>query len=172
MVLPSVDTTQNQWPRKQGSTDTPAKKRNEPISPASIADDNSLPINNENGKNNLQPLPEEAFDLNHDESPLTPDFALELTTKTPATENTESPAAVVETPVYPEEARHGRKRPPLPFTFAFGIRRPMTVAVMMRHPILGADAPENRIQAIQDTLDLAATNRLPYQKGAQLSLVA
>lgn len=178
MVLPSVDTAQSQWPRKQGGTDTSAKKRSEPPlenkgSAKTLTNpDDNLASTGAAGKSQLQALPEETFDLNDDEASSAPDFKVELTGKTPEIEQAETPVLAVEAPVYPEEARHGRKRPVLPFTFAFGVRRPMAVAVMMRNPILGADAPENRNQAIQDTLDLAATNRLPYLKGAQLNLVA
>lgn len=72
----------------------------------------------------------------------------------------------------PDELRYGRKRPPLPVTFSFGVRRPQAVAVAMRHPLLEGKQPTTAAQAILDTLDLAATNRLPYTKGSGLSLVA
>ncbi|MFK7161300.1 hypothetical protein V6U78_09655 [Marinospirillum sp. MEB164] len=63
-------------------------------------------------------------------------------------------------------------RPPLPISFAFGIPRPRAVAVMMRHPIVGNEAPASRAQAILETLQLAATDRLPYLKGAGFYVAA
>lgn len=70
----------------------------------------------------------------------------------------------------PDEVRFGRKRPALPITFSFGVRRPLTLAIAMRHPILEGKQPTTTAQAILDTFDLAATNRLPYIKGSEINL--
>ncbi|HKM14361.1 MAG TPA: hypothetical protein VJY63_00350 [Marinospirillum sp.] len=72
----------------------------------------------------------------------------------------------------PDEIRFGRKRPLLPITFSFGIRRSKAVAVAMRYPLLGGKQPTTFYQAILDTFDLAATNRLPYFKGTEVNVAA
>lgn len=95
-----------------------------------------------------------------------PDFTLELS-------HTDNPPVSSTPPeLKPDEVRYGRKRPPLPISFSFGLRRPQAVAVAMRHPLIGSQAPSTGAQAILDTFDLAATNRLPYVKGSGLSLAA
>lgn len=171
MVLPSTDSTQTAWPRQRGSSDPSINRtKNEPArQPAQTrAEETAIRPPEEQG---VHPLPDETFELNNgNNDDAYPDFTLELSDNQTA-EATQTDQSR-NTATHPEEARHGRKRPALPFTFGFGIRRPIAVAVMMRHPILGQEAPGTAAQAIQDTLDLAATNRLPYTKGSQLYLAA
>lgn len=71
---------------------------------------------------------------------------------------------------YPDEIRYGRKRPPLPHTFGFGLRRPTTVPLAMRFSIIEGERPQTEQAAIAATFDLAATNSHPYTKGQRLSL--
>ncbi len=91
-----------------------------------------------------------------------PDFTLELST---------SNSKAVAGPSQPEATSESR-RAKLPYTFNFGIRRPLTLQVAMNRPMLGNTNPATANQAIQQTFDLAATNRLPYEKGSQLNLLA
>lgn len=69
-----------------------------------------------------------------------------------------------------DEISNGRKRPALPLTFSFGVRRPLNLAIALRHPVLDANTNLTPAQAVLNTLDLAATNRLPYLKGSSLNL--
>ena len=94
-----------------------------------------------------------------------PDYTLELSSKMGSSS---APA----TDLKPDEIRFGRKRPILPVTFSFGIRRSQAVAVAMRHPLLDGKQPTTANQAILDTFDLAATNRLPYVKGTGINIAA
>lgn len=93
-----------------------------------------------------------------------PDYTLELSSK----DGTSAKNAGLR----PDEIRFGRKRPPLPVTFSFGIPRSQAVAVAMRQPLLDGKQPTNAYQAILDTFDLAATNRLPYVKGTEINIRA
>lgn len=77
-----------------------------------------------------------------------------------------------ESPVLDYRTNEKQFRPPLPISFYFGIPRPRSVAVMMRHPIVGNEPPASRAQAILETLQLAATDRLPYFKGAGFYVAA
>lgn len=172
MVSPSTEPTQTAWPRQRGSSDQSTTRiQNEaaqqPATLQKIAEDSTTHPPEEQG---LHPLPDETFDLHNTSDDGTYlDFTLELSSNSSA-DNAQ--ARDTDNFTHPEEARYGRKRPELPFTFGFGVRRPMALAVMMRHPILGQDAPATANQAIQDTFDLAATNRLPYGKGSQFYLAA
>jgi len=112
----------------------------------------------------LQELAEDTFST--DSNTRYPDFTLDLKSGS----NTSSTPTTTE--LKPDEIRYGRKRPPLPITFRFGLRRPQAVAVAMRYQLLEGKQPDTPAQAILDTFDLAATNRLPYNKGAEISLVA
>ncbi len=94
------------------------------------------------------------------------DYTLALSHQTSASS---TPTA---TDLKPDEIRFGRKRPDLPITFSFGIRRSQAVAVAMRHPLLEGKQPTTANQAILDTFDLAATNRLPYAKGTGINIAA
>ncbi|GLR64771.1 hypothetical protein [Marinospirillum insulare] len=111
----------------------------------------------------LQELPESTFST--EANSRYPDYTVELKSSSGTT------SAPMLDPK-PDEIRYGRKRPSLPMTFSFGLRRPQAVAVAMRHPLLEGKQPTTAAQAILDTLDLAATNRLPYIKGTEVSLVA
>lgn len=71
---------------------------------------------------------------------------------------------------YPDEIRYGRKRPPLPHTFGFGLRRPTTLPLAMRFSVIDGEQPKSAQAAIAATFDLAATNSHPYTKGQRLSL--
>ncbi|NLW04065.1 MAG: hypothetical protein GX029_02390 [Pseudomonadaceae bacterium] len=94
-----------------------------------------------------------------------PDYTLEINNKN-------SSFSTPTTNLKPDEVRFGRKRPPLPVSFGFGLRRLQAVAVAMRHPLLEGKQPSTAAQAILDTFDLAATNRLPYIKGSGINLAA
>lgn len=94
-----------------------------------------------------------------------PDYTLELSSKMGS-------SSVPAIDLKPDEIRFGRKRPTLPITFSFGIRRSQAVAVAMRHPLLDGKQPSTANQAILDTFDLAATNRLPYVKGTGINIAA
>lgn len=96
-----------------------------------------------------------------------PDFTLNLSS---AQESTNPHKATAE--LKPDEIRYGRRRPNLPLSFNFGMRRPLAVEVIMRRPVLGSMPPATSALAIQDSFDLAATNRLPYLKGSGLHLIA
>ncbi|SFB81096.1 hypothetical protein SAMN05660443_0272 [Marinospirillum celere] len=98
-----------------------------------------------------------------------PDFTLEL-----SGQNSELAAAtqIDQTAKDSRADQQGQQRAKLPYTFNFGIRRPMAIAVAMSKPQLGNQNPASANEAIQQTLDLAATNRLPYERGSQISLVA
>lgn len=112
----------------------------------------------------LQELAETTFSTNSNTS--YPDFTVDLNSSL----NKSSTPPAVE--LKPDEVRYGRKRPSLPISFSFALRRPQAVAVAMRYPLLEGKQPATAAQAILDTFDLAATNRLPYNKGAEISLVA
>lgn len=112
----------------------------------------------------LQALAESTFSTSSNTS--YPDYTVELNAS-PST-STGSSA----TDLKPDEVRYGRKRPALPISFSFGLRRPQAVAVAMRYPLLEGKQPSTAAQAVGDTFDLAATNRLPYNKGTGISLAA
>lgn len=171
MVLPSVESSSLSWSRQQAATPDSGKKKiaetaeqnpQDKVKPRQLNDTAAA-----EGKPGIENLPDETFQVDEDgsNSHSYPDFTLNL--KSQDSKNT-APEAFT----HSEEARHGRKRPPLPFTFGFGIRRPMAIAVAMRQPIFGNESPLSAAQAITETFDLAATNRLPYERGSQLSLVA
>lgn len=170
MVLPSVESSSSFWSRQQAAQDTGSQKK-----AATLPEKNTQekakprPLNDTaaaESKPQIENLPDETFELDDESSNQGyPDFTLTLN-------NQESGSTTPEHFTNSEEARHGRRRPPLPFTFGFGIRRPMAIAVAMRQPIFGTESPLSAAQAISETFDLAATNRLPYVRGSQLSLVA
>jgi hypothetical protein len=171
MVLPSAESPSLSWSRQQAAPDT-ASKRKAATQPEKNSQEAAKPrqLNDTaaaEGKPQIEKLPDETFQLDEDSSSNNsyPDFTLNLKSQDTVTTSAEHFT-------HSEEARHGRKRPPLPFTFGFGIRRPMAIAVAMRQPIFGTESPASAAQAIGQTLDLAATNRLPYVRGSQLSLVA
>lgn len=112
----------------------------------------------------LQELAETTFST--DSNTSYPDFTVDLNS---SLTSTSIPSAIE---LKPDEIRYGRKRPPLPISFSFGLRRPQAVAVAMRYQLLEGKQPVTAAQAILDTFDLAATNRLPYNKGTEISLVA
>lgn len=95
-----------------------------------------------------------------------------LTAKQTIAENQTAAENQTTPELQPDEIRFGRKRPMLPITFSFGIRRSKAVAVAMRYPLLGGQQPTSFYQAILDTFDLAATNRLPYFKGTEVNVAA
>jgi len=186
MVLPSVDMASNSWAKhKPGQTSNVAK----PLTANKLAEQGThdkpeahLRVEEKKQsseqESGLKPLADETFSASssdEQEAPpaqqqasSTPDFTLELTGpsfKEPQLA-TPQPDKASPSPKDPNE------RPELPYTFSFGIRRPMSVAVAMSKPLVGNELPASFSQAIQQTLDLAATNRLPYEKGAQMSLVA
>lgn len=115
----------------------------------------------------LPALNDEVISSNEASSSL-PDYTLALSELSNQTSVSLIPAADLK----PDEIRFGRKRPDLPITFSFGIRRSQAVAVAMRYPLLEGKQPTTAAQAILDTLDLAATNRLPYVKGARIHIAA
>lgn len=171
MVLPSVESSSLSWSRQQAAAPESGKKKvahtaeqphQDKAKPRQLNDTAA----SEN-KPGIENLPDETFQLDEDsgKSHSYPDFSLNLKSQ-------DNSGLKNESFTHSEEARHGRKRPPLPFTFGFGIRRPMAIAVAMRQPIFGNESPLSAAQAITETFDLAATNRLPYERGSQLSLVA
>ncbi|MBE0508831.1 MAG: hypothetical protein IBX50_19270 [Marinospirillum sp.] len=171
MVLLSVESSSLSWSRQQTAAPGGVKKKaaqtaeqphQEKTKPRQL---NDVAAGESNSR--TASLPDETFQLDEDSSHSHsyPDFTLSLKSQ-------DNKGTTPEAFTHSEEARHGRKRPPLPFTFGFGIRRPMAIAVAMRQPIFGNESPLSAAQAIGETLDLAATNRLPYVRGSQLSLVA
>lgn len=70
----------------------------------------------------------------------------------------------------PDELRYGRKRPDLPLTFGFGIKRFTTVPLAMRFSLIEGAKPETPQEAVAAQLNLAATNTQPYDKGKQLNI--
>ena len=96
-----------------------------------------------------------------------PDFTLKL-----SSQEASNPAVNHQTTLASKAATEAPKRAKLPYTFNFGIRRPQALQVVMNRPLLGNAYPANFGQAIQQTLDLAATNRLPYEKGRRINLLA
>lgn len=128
------------------------------------ANDQDQAAQQSNQQKKLQELPNSTFSTDTIDSSY-PDFTVDFNSS-----NSAVAPAIAE--LKPDEIRYGRKRPPLPIIFSFGLRRPQAVAVAMRHPLLEGQQPSTAAQAILDTLDLAATNRLPYIKGTEISLVA
>jgi|GEM_PF-1665094 hypothetical protein len=188
MVLPSVDTSSNSWAKhKPGQTTDAAKPLTaNKLSEQDTADkqethlriqEKKQPSEQESG---LKPLADETFSASshaNDEEDVataqqnagsTPDFTLELTG--PSFKEPQVAASRLQKTT--QDSKGSNERPELPYTFSFGVRRPFAIAVAMSKPLLGNEAPTSFSQAIQQTLDLAATNRLPYEKGNQISLVA
>ncbi|WP_114416260.1 hypothetical protein [Marinospirillum perlucidum] len=186
MVISSVDTSSNAWAKqKTGANpsiasrtlDTEASREGQPLH---AENEGYIRIEekkqDEQAQQGLKPLTDETFSAStslNDEDDLqalnettSPDFTLSLHGV-----SFEEPQVFL-----PETTRPPQKpadqRPELPFTFSFGMRRPLAVAVAMSHPLIGNSSPVSPAEAIQQTLDLAATNRLPYDKGEQITLVA
>lgn len=181
MVIPSVDSSSSSWVKhKPGQASSAVKPQaaNKPLELDSTDKENHLRIEEKKQSPEQEPglksLADETFsasssldELNIDADLGSPDFTLELTS--PKIQEPQLPAQQQKTATATKDPD---ERPNLPYTFNFGIRRPLSVAVAMSKPLLGNEAPANFSQAIQQTLDLAATNRLPYQQGSQISLVA
>ncbi|MDR9467477.1 hypothetical protein [Marinospirillum sp.] len=187
MVLPSVDNSSGSWAKhKPGqAADTAKPLTANKLSEQDAADkqethlriqEKKQPAERESG---LKPLADETFSASSntsDEEDVTaaqqtgntPDFTLELTSP-----SFKEPQLAASRPQKnTQDSKDASERPALPYTFSFGVRRPFAIAVAMSKPLLGNEAPSSFSQAIQQTLDLAATNRLPYEKGGQISLVA
>lgn len=90
-------------------------------------------------------------------------------TSTTATFNSQ-PAKEEQLTFTPDEQRYGRKRPDLPLTFGFGIKRYTTLPLAMRFSLVAGQAPTSPQEAIKATLNLAATNSVAYAKGSQVNL--
>lgn len=177
MLLPSVESTSNTLLNRQkkqvANENSPTAKQatsESPIKPAfqhpkiNKIDDKST--DQTKPAEGLEPLDKSVFST--DGNGLNngyPDYTLELSSKL-------GPPSTPATNLKPDEIRFGRKRPILPITFSFGIRRSQAVAVAMRHPLLDGKQPTTANQAIIDTFDLAATNRLPYVKGTKINIAA
>jgi len=164
MLLPSVENTSasplNRQKKATASQlppeETTKNKANEKI------DDKSSKQAKQ--QESLKELAENHFST--DSNSNYPDFTVDLSS------SVNEPSTSSANELKPDEIRYGRKRPPLPITFRFGLRRPQAVAVAMRYQLLEGKQPDTPAQAILDTFDLAATNRLPYNKGNEISLVA
>lgn len=176
MLSPSIESSSSSLFNRQKKTvtnDTASEaQQSSPAQQVKLADSHHTKVTTMDDKATpqqrphepLQALDESAF--NTDASPTSyPDYTLELN-------DTAHLKAEIKAKVNlkPDEVRFGRKRPALPITFSFGVRRPLTLAIAMRHPILEGKQPTTTAQAILDTFDLAATNRLPYIKGSEINL--
>jgi len=184
MVIPTADTsTSNSWSKqKPGQTAAVAKpSKSGQLSAQEVTSQHKshLVVEEKQAKTDQEPglkppLDEQAphLELTADtageaSAKALPDFTLDLHTSQP-----EVPPSARSKTTQQVEPKDPQERPQLPYTFNFGIRRPYALAVAMSQPLLGNKTPESPSQAVQQTLDLAATNRLPYEKGSQVNLAA
>lgn len=191
MVVPSIDTgSQSSWPKGR-STPTAGTSRSQlppgTSTPPSEALESKQPAPTqekqqpETEQKGLQLLDEDTFNgssgsdtedllaARQDAQQQQPDYTLELS----GTDEHLAAAAKMDFAVNKASSeKSGDERAQLPYTFKFGMPRPQALAVVMSKPQLGNQPLTNAQEAIQQTLDLAATNRLPYEKGSQVSLVA
>lgn len=173
MLLPTVEnnTPALKQQRKSTASDVPFGLQQATQENPTLANAKQASIESIDDKAAKQPKQETLQELapatfNTESTDSYPDYTLELTHS-----KTQSPL-IKPAELRPDEIRHGRKRPALPLTFGFGLRRSQAVAVAMRYPLLEGRQPSSAAQAILDTLDLAATNRLPYIKGSAINLAA
>ena len=110
-------------------------------------------------------IPPDALPIQLNEKPAEEGFIGQAASASSSTTAEEDKASYT-----PDEHRYGRKRPPLPITFGFGIRRYTTLPLAMRFSLVAGQAPPSPQEAIQATLNLAATNEVAYAKGSQVNL--
>ena len=178
MVLPSI-AGQSSWGPKPGqgaSTTTQTSQagteksrvdkksaNSETASSSNNAASAAVTIEEKNQGSSASDTEQQGSSQPHDGLSTT-EVSLGETSKTPA-----APPATYTSPKKQAPYHQAGGDSHLPYTFRFGMPRPTTVALATRFPVFG-QTPDSPAEAVRDTLESAATTRLPALKGQSVSL--